>query len=58
MEQKNNGWELYDMESDRTEKNNVAAKMPEKVKELSAKWNDWAKRANVLPRPGGQKGKE
>ena len=46
------------MEADRTETNNLAAKMPEKVKELSAKWNEWARRANVLPRPGGKKGEE
>ena len=58
VEQKNMGWELYDMEADRTETNNLAAKAPEKVKELSAMWNEWAKRANVLPRPGGKKGEE
>jgi arylsulfatase len=36
VEQKTNGWELYDMEADRTEMNNLAAKMPEKVKDLRA----------------------
>ena len=51
----NTGWELYDMESDRTETKNLAAEMPDRVKELSTKWTTWAKRANVLPRPGGKK---
>jgi arylsulfatase A-like enzyme len=45
----NQPWELYDMEVDRTEMNNLAAKYPEKVKDLSAQWDAWAARANVLP---------
>ena len=55
VEQKNKGWELYDMEADRTETTNLADKMPGRVKELSAKWNEWAKRAQVLPRPVARK---
>ncbi len=31
-------WELYDLKSDRAEQNNLAAKMPDKVKELDAAW--------------------
>jgi arylsulfatase A-like enzyme len=42
-------WELYDMEKDRTEMNDLAAKEPEKVKTLARKWDAWAARANVLP---------
>jgi arylsulfatase A-like enzyme len=42
-------WELYDMETDRTEQNDLASAQPERVKELSAKWDAWAARANVLP---------
>lgn len=44
-------WELYDMEADRTEMHNLAAKYPEKVAELSAKWEKWARRAKVKPWP-------
>lgn len=44
-------WELYDMEKDRVEMNNLAAKNPKKVKELAEKWHAWALRANVIPRP-------
>jgi arylsulfatase len=42
-------WELYDMAADRTEMNDLAQQMPEKAKELSAAWDAWAERANVLP---------
>ena len=45
----NQAWELYDIEADRTELNNVAAKQPDKVKELAAQWDTWAVRTNVLP---------
>jgi len=44
-------WELYDVEADRTELENLATKYPEKVKEMSALYDVWAKRCNVLP-PG------
>ncbi|MBM3335024.1 arylsulfatase [Candidatus Sumerlaeota bacterium] len=43
------GWELYDMEADRTEMNNLAEKMPDKVKEMASLYNQWAKRSNVVP---------
>ena len=44
-------WELYDMEADRVEMNDLAASQQERVKDMSAKWEAWAKRTNVLPRP-------
>ena len=57
----NQPWELYDMAADRTEMNNLAAQLPDKVKELAARWETWAARANVLPlgswrgQPAGKK---
>lgn len=42
-------WELYDMDADRTELHDQAAKESERVKEMVEKWEAWAKRANVLP---------
>jgi arylsulfatase len=45
-------WELYDMEKDRSEVNNLAESMPEKVKELSSKWEAEAQRTMIYPRPG------
>ncbi len=48
----NGQWELYDMEIDRTELNNLAQEYPERVKELAAMWHAWAERADVLPLDG------
>jgi arylsulfatase A-like enzyme len=45
------GWELYDLEADRAELHDLAARHPEQARELAAKWEAWAKRANVLPWP-------
>lgn len=42
-------WELYDLKSDRTEMHNLADNQPERVKELAARWEAWAKRAQVIP---------
>ena len=46
-----NSWELYDLEADRTELNNLAASYPQKVSELKALYESWAKRCDVLPWP-------
>ncbi len=35
-------WELYDVEADRTELNNLAAKHPAKLKELATAFDKWA----------------
>jgi arylsulfatase A-like enzyme len=46
-------WELYDMEADRTETDNLAAKHPAKVRELAAAYDTWARevgRTGKLPR--------
>lgn len=43
------GWELYDLEADRTELNNLAGQYPDKVKELEKLYNDWTERCNVVP---------
>jgi arylsulfatase A-like enzyme len=44
-------WELYHLKADRTELHDLASAQPGKVKELQAKWEAWAKRAQVLPGP-------
>jgi len=45
----NQPWRLYDLVADRSEQNDLAATKPEIVKDLNAKWDAWAARANVLP---------
>jgi arylsulfatase len=42
-------WELYDLKADRTEQHDLAAEHPEKAKELTARWEAWAKRTHALP---------
>ncbi|MEM9367402.1 MAG: arylsulfatase [Planctomycetota bacterium] len=44
-------WELYDIEADRTERNDVAAEHPQKVRELSKSWDAWARDNAVVPLP-------
>jgi len=45
----NQPWELYDMSWDRSETQDLAEKYPARAKELPAKWDGYAARANVLP---------
>jgi arylsulfatase len=40
-------WELYDMNADRTETNNLATAHPGLVKELAAVYDNWAARTNA-----------
>jgi arylsulfatase len=47
-------WELYDIEADRTEMNDLAAKFPAIVKDLVQQYDAWAKRSNVEPWNAGK----
>lgn len=42
-------WELYNLATDRTEMSDLAVAMPEKVKELAARWQQWADHVGVVP---------
>ena len=42
-------WELYDIEADRGEMNNIAEQYPAKVEELTRLYDEWANRCDVLP---------
>ena len=44
-------WELYDIAEERTEMRNLAAKQPEKVREMVATWERWAVRTHAVPWP-------
>jgi arylsulfatase A-like enzyme len=48
-------WELYDMEADRTEMNDLAASMPDRVESMSALWQAWADRIGVVEWQSWQK---
>jgi arylsulfatase len=48
-------WELYDIETDRSELHNLAAEHPKRLKEMVDLWNAYAKRANVIPWPISKK---
>jgi arylsulfatase A-like enzyme len=45
----NKPWELYDMDKDRTETNNLAKQHPEKVNELNKKHQQWLQRCSSAP---------
>lgn len=36
-------WELYDIDADRSELNNLANRYPDRVKKMDALWREWAK---------------
>jgi arylsulfatase A-like enzyme len=42
-------WELYDMECDRSELHDLAARHPDLVAGMAALYEAWARRCNVLP---------
>ena len=42
-------WALYDIEADRTEQHDLAARESERVRTMSAQWNGWAERIGVQP---------
>ena len=42
-------WELYNMETDRTEVNDLSAAFPKVVEELNGLYLDWAERCKVMP---------
>lgn len=47
-------WELYDLEADRSEVDDLAWKVPEKVAELEPQSKEWADRVGVKPWPQGE----
>jgi arylsulfatase len=42
-------WELYDIERDRTELNDLAPRQPQRVRQMSAAYERWAQRVGVVP---------
>jgi len=48
-------WELYDLEADRTELNDLAEQHPDRVEAMAARWEKWAIEAHAKPWPYGPK---
>ena len=53
----NGPWELYDIEADRTELNNLAQKESTRLEDMAARWEKWAVEALAKPWPWGAKKK-
>jgi arylsulfatase A-like enzyme len=51
-------WELYDIRRDRVEGNNLAARYPDKVRQLVEKYDAWAREAQVEPWPVNAAGRK
>lgn len=47
-------WELYNLEADRTETNDLAASHPAEVARLADRWADWAQGVGVYPKPASR----
>ena len=45
-------WHLFNLAEDRTELNDLARKYPDKVAALTARYQEWATRCGVEPKPG------
>ena len=45
------GWELYNMDDDRTELHNLASEYRERAKCMAKEWSEWASRVGVKPWP-------
>ena len=48
---RSSNWELFDLEEDRTETNNIAKEQPSRVEQMAKVWIDWARRTNLGPKP-------
>ena len=49
-DEKSKEWELFNIPADRTERRNLAARYPEFLDELVAKWKAWADTHEVYPK--------
>ncbi|GAB3997366.1 arylsulfatase [Spirosoma daeguense] len=48
-------WQLYNLATDKSETQDVAVQHPDKVRQLTAQWQQWAKTHQVFPKPAKKK---
>ena len=53
----NGPWELYDIDADRTELNNLSEAEPKRLADMAERWEAWAEKALAKPWPWGGKGR-
>jgi arylsulfatase len=46
-------WELYHLDTDRGECDNLASRQPERVESMARAWDEWAARCDVIPNRKG-----
>ena len=51
----NGAWELYDLNADRSELNDLSEKYPQRTKEMADRWEAWAIEAKAKPWPWNRK---
>ena len=51
----NGAWELYDLDADRSELNDLSEKHPQRAKEMADQWEAWAIEAKAKPWPWNRK---
>ena len=51
----NGAWELYDLNADRSELNDLSEKYPERTREMAERWEAWAIEAKAKPWPWNRK---
>jgi arylsulfatase A-like enzyme len=51
-------WELFDLSTDRTEINDLADKQPERLKQLTTAWYEWARRTGADTGEGSKKAEQ
>ena len=51
----NGAWELYDLNADRSELNDLSERHPERTKEMADRWEAWAIEAKAKPWPWNRK---
>ena len=57
VQHKSGSWQLYDLGRDRTETRNLASEFPERVLQMKARWEQWAKEVGLKAKPQKNKKK-